>query len=87
MYVNTMCAYMICAYIHVICDVREERGERGERDSPHLPASDPYLPGGQKRKKQGKKEPLTGGKTSTKNEVFHPSGTEIKKGTFSLVKN
>ena len=28
-----MCAYMICACIHVTCDVREERGERGERDS------------------------------------------------------
>ena len=24
-----MCAYMICACIHVTCDVREERGERG----------------------------------------------------------
>ena len=29
--------------------------------------------------KQDRKEPLTGGKTSTKNEVFHPSGTEMDK--------
>jgi len=36
----------------------------------------PLLPLGHKRKKQGRKECLTGGKTRTKNEAFHPSGTE-----------
>ena len=36
MYVNTVCAYKIFAYIPMIYNVREERGERGERDSPHL---------------------------------------------------
>ena len=34
-YVNTMYAYNICAYILMIWNVREEKGERGERDSRH----------------------------------------------------